>query len=192
MSKKIHEHLICIHSKNIRFRFLNSSGSVSKPDYFIPFGTGKRTCLGDGLVKATLFLGLSTLLQNFEILLPEGFPQPDIHDIPGLVVPRSEILLVFRRLQQQHTAICMSWAVVFWLSINHEHYYSISSSFSFFVVESSNCTYGRLVGRIPSSKQPLLSKIGQKKDDGEHLDPHTWNCCFEWEKMNSKSSFHSD
>ncbi|KAG8175451.1 hypothetical protein JTE90_014691 [Oedothorax gibbosus] len=90
-------------------RFLSSSGSVSKPDYFIPFGTGKRTCLGDGLVKATLFLGLSTLLQNFEISLPEGFPQPDLHDIPGLVVPRSEILLVFRRLQQQqHTAICMS------------------------------------------------------------------------------------
>ncbi|GFY70901.1 cytochrome P450 307a1 [Trichonephila inaurata madagascariensis] len=89
-------------------RFVNSSGNVFKPDYFIPFGAGKRTCLGDGLVKATLFLGLSTLLQNFDITLPEGFPEPDMYDIPGLVVPRSEIRLVFRRLEtEQSTMICM-------------------------------------------------------------------------------------
>ncbi|GBN74215.1 hypothetical protein AVEN_75188-1 [Araneus ventricosus] len=81
-----------------RFRFVDSKGNVIKPDHFIPFGMGKRHCLGDGLVKATLFLGLSTLLQNFEISLPQGFPEPDMRDIPGIVVPREEIRLVFRRL----------------------------------------------------------------------------------------------
>ncbi|KAF8794666.1 Cytochrome P450 307a1 like protein [Argiope bruennichi] len=79
-------------------RFVNSQGNVFKPDHFIPFGMGKRTCLGDGLVKATLFLGLSTLLQNFEISLPQGFAEPDMYGIPGIVVPREEIRLVFRRL----------------------------------------------------------------------------------------------
>lgn len=78
-------------------RFLTSSGTVSKPDYFIPFGTGKRTCLGDGIVKATLFLGISSLLQNFDITLPQDFPLPDMYDIPGLVVPRHDIHLIFRR-----------------------------------------------------------------------------------------------
>ncbi|XP_035227962.1 cytochrome P450 307a1-like [Stegodyphus dumicola] len=84
-------------------RFLSSSGIVSKPDYFIPFGTGKRTCLGDRLVKSTLFLGLATLMQNFEITLPEGFPEPDMYDIPGLVVPRQEIFLVFKKIQVDQT-----------------------------------------------------------------------------------------
>ncbi|XP_015926868.1 cytochrome P450 307a1 [Parasteatoda tepidariorum] len=84
-------------------RFITSSGNVSKPDYFIPFGTGKRTCLGDGLVKSTLFLGLSTLIQNFDITLPEGFPEANLYEIPAIVVPNSDIFVVFRQLTQQET-----------------------------------------------------------------------------------------
>lgn len=90
----------CLSSISSPSRFISSSGTVSKPDYFIPFGTGKRTCLGDGIVKATLFLGISTLLQNFDISLPPGFPLPDMDDIPGLVVPRHNVQLVFSRQQK--------------------------------------------------------------------------------------------
>ncbi|XP_054715573.1 cytochrome P450 307a1-like [Uloborus diversus] len=90
-------------------RFISSTGSISKPDFFIPFGTGKRTCLGDGLVKSTLFLGLSTLLQHFDITLPKDYPEPDMYEIPGLVVPKREIYLVFSSLRGEgSTAIDMS------------------------------------------------------------------------------------
>ncbi|EEC09732.1 cytochrome P450, putative [Ixodes scapularis] len=52
-------------------RFLNEDGTVSKPRHFFPFGTGKRSCMGDGIVRATLVLGLSTLLRHFRITLAE-------------------------------------------------------------------------------------------------------------------------
>ncbi|XP_067134431.1 cytochrome P450 307a1-like [Centruroides vittatus] len=77
-------------------RFINEEGKIQKPNHFLPFSTGKRTCLGDGLVKATLFLGMSTLLQCFDIVLPPDTHGPDIYDVPGLVIPREEIKLIFR------------------------------------------------------------------------------------------------
>ncbi|CAN8011863.1 unnamed protein product [Ixodes pacificus] len=52
-------------------RFLNEDGTVSKPRHFFPFGTGKRSCMGDGIVRATLVLGLSTLLRHFRVTLAE-------------------------------------------------------------------------------------------------------------------------
>ncbi|XP_013776304.1 cytochrome P450 307a1-like [Limulus polyphemus] len=77
-------------------RFLTKENRVLKPAYFFPFGTGKRTCLGDGLVKSTLLLGLGTLVQMFDICLPQGVGAPDLNTIPGVVVPRNEIKLIFR------------------------------------------------------------------------------------------------
>ncbi|XP_076356073.1 cytochrome P450 307a1-like [Tachypleus tridentatus] len=76
-------------------RFLTKEDRVMKPDYFFPFGTGKRTCLGDSLVKSTLLLGLGTLVQRFDICTGEA-NAPDLKSISGLVVPQKEIKLIFR------------------------------------------------------------------------------------------------
>lgn len=48
-------------------RFLSSKGNVVKPAHFIPFSTGKRTCIGQKLVRCYSFVILATLLQNFDI-----------------------------------------------------------------------------------------------------------------------------
>lgn len=48
-------------------RFLSPAGNVVKPAHFIPFSTGKRTCIGQRLVQCFSFVVLTTLLQQYDI-----------------------------------------------------------------------------------------------------------------------------
>uniref|UniRef100_A0A1I8AC43 Unspecific monooxygenase n=1 Tax=Steinernema glaseri TaxID=37863 RepID=A0A1I8AC43_9BILA len=47
----------------------------------IPFGVGKRSCLGESLAKAELFLILSNFLQKYIISVPDGSPLPSLQQI---------------------------------------------------------------------------------------------------------------
>ncbi|XP_046449689.1 cytochrome P450 307a1-like [Daphnia pulex] len=51
-------------------RFL-IQGKIVKPEYFIPFSTGKRACMGYRLVQHVSFVTLATLLQNFDVSASE-------------------------------------------------------------------------------------------------------------------------
>ena len=58
-------------------RFLSSNGQYvsSRPNGFIPFGMGRRVCLGEKLALADLFLIVVNVLQRtsgYEIALPDG------------------------------------------------------------------------------------------------------------------------
>ncbi len=59
-------------------RFLNSEGVVTKPEYFMPFGVGRRMCLGDVLARMELFLFFSSLLHVFNLELPTGETLPSM------------------------------------------------------------------------------------------------------------------
>lgn len=68
-------------------RFLSADGTkIVKPDYFIPFGVGRRVCLGDVLAKAELFLFFSSLLHVFNLQVPQGAAQPDLRGQAGVTV----------------------------------------------------------------------------------------------------------
>lgn len=52
-------------------RFLNEDGTVIKPQNFVPFGLGRRRCLGEVLAKQCLFFVFVEVMRNFNVKLSE-------------------------------------------------------------------------------------------------------------------------
>jgi len=59
-------------------RFLNEDGAVVKPDFWMPFGAGRRMCLGDTLAKQELYLFFTSLVHCFHLKQVEGAVLPDL------------------------------------------------------------------------------------------------------------------
>ncbi|KAF8792511.1 Cytochrome P450 2U1 like protein [Argiope bruennichi] len=65
-------------------RFLTEDGNeVVRPEYFIPFSVGKRSCPGESYAKIEVFLYFTSILQKFHISLPEG-AKPDFDGQLGI------------------------------------------------------------------------------------------------------------
>ncbi|CAL1263855.1 unnamed protein product [Larinioides sclopetarius] len=60
-------------------RFIQTEGKRKK-DSPIIFGLGKRSCVGEGYVLMQVFLIISTLIQNFQLSLPEGSKKLSIEE----------------------------------------------------------------------------------------------------------------
>lgn len=82
-------------------RFLSSAGTVVKPEYFIPFSTGKRTCIGQKLVQCFSFVILATLLQSYDITA--GGP---IELTPGCVAVHPDCFKLILKPRRQGVQIC--------------------------------------------------------------------------------------
>ncbi|XP_014253116.1 cytochrome P450 307a1-like isoform X2 [Cimex lectularius] len=57
-------------------RFLNEDGKISKPEHFLPFGGGRRSCMGYKLTQFISFVTLATLLQRFHLVPVETYKVP--------------------------------------------------------------------------------------------------------------------
>lgn len=77
-------------------RFINNGKIIPLPDSFIPFGLGKRRCMGETLAKANLFLFISALLQNFTFSIPPGCDPPSLLGNPGVTPGPKPFKALFR------------------------------------------------------------------------------------------------
>lgn len=62
-------------------RFIRD-GVVVKPAHFIPFGTGKRTCIGQKLVTDFTFIVITSILNHYDLSVPN---MDDLKLVPACV-----------------------------------------------------------------------------------------------------------
>ncbi|TRY65943.1 hypothetical protein DNTS_012347 [Danionella cerebrum] len=67
-------------------RFLDEQGKLLRKDCFIPFGLGRRVCMGEQLAKMELFLMFTGLMQAFTFRFPEGKTAPSMYGRFGLTL----------------------------------------------------------------------------------------------------------
>ena len=65
-------------------RFLDADNNVKRPKQWIPFGIGRRICLGEVVAKMELFLYLTTLIKTFEFQPPVGQTPPTLKGVLGI------------------------------------------------------------------------------------------------------------
>ncbi|XP_028932366.2 cytochrome P450 2U1, partial [Ornithorhynchus anatinus] len=79
-------------------RFLDEQGQLVKKETFIPFGLGKRVCMGEQLAKMELFLMFTCLMQSFTFAWPEGSGKPFLYGRFGLTLaPHPFNLIISKR-----------------------------------------------------------------------------------------------
>ncbi|KAL1471292.1 hypothetical protein MTO96_023747 [Rhipicephalus appendiculatus] len=64
-------------------RFLAEDGRPERKDAFLPFGLGKRVCIGESLAKTQMFVFVTELLKRFTFTLPEEFATQDLSFRPS-------------------------------------------------------------------------------------------------------------
>ncbi|NP_001013583.1 cytochrome P450 2X6 [Danio rerio] len=77
--------------------FLNEQGQFEKPEAFIPFSTGLRMCLGEGLARMELFLIFVALLRRFQFEWPVDAGKPDYTPVFGLTLTPKPYRMHIRR-----------------------------------------------------------------------------------------------
>lgn len=67
-------------------RFLDADGKFVKDEWMIPFGMGKRMCLGEVLARSVVFLFFTSIVQEFWLSVPEGDPKPSTVPLSGFTI----------------------------------------------------------------------------------------------------------
>ncbi|CAH2091171.1 unnamed protein product [Euphydryas editha] len=76
-------------------RFLTKEGNLIQDEWLMPFGCGKRRCIGEGLARSELFMFLTYLLQAFNLKLPEGDPLPSTEPVDGVTLSARDFRIIF-------------------------------------------------------------------------------------------------
>ena len=78
-------------------RFLDSDGNFvhGMNTSFLPFGAGRRVCVGEAMAKLELFLFISHILYRYELTIAQDEPRPDMEGILGVVLAPKPYKLQF-------------------------------------------------------------------------------------------------
>ncbi|XP_033641368.1 cytochrome P450 2J6-like [Asterias rubens] len=79
-------------------RFLNEEGNAIKAEEFIPFSTGRRSCIGEHLAKMELYVFFSYFMHQFDVRKPDGSSSPPLKGERGIFhfPPPFEVCVVRR------------------------------------------------------------------------------------------------
>ncbi|XP_046141021.1 methyl farnesoate epoxidase-like [Osmia bicornis bicornis] len=79
-------------------RFIDSKGQFVEDSWLMPFGLGRRKCLGETVARQTTYLFVACLLQRLHFKLPLNHPKPRLQGTEGFVVmpPKLDIIAVQR------------------------------------------------------------------------------------------------
>lgn len=64
-------------------RHLDQNGQFVKNENLMPFSVGRRICLGESLARMEIFLYFTSILQHFNIQLPDGDTKLDLEPVVG-------------------------------------------------------------------------------------------------------------
>lgn len=67
-------------------RFIDNSGKIKRPEYFMPFGVGRRMCLGDVLARKEMFLFFACMLHQFDVQMEAGDAPPSLEGTVGATI----------------------------------------------------------------------------------------------------------
>ncbi|XP_055686472.1 probable cytochrome P450 305a1 isoform X1 [Lutzomyia longipalpis] len=76
-------------------RFL-SGGKICNAERLMPFGQGKRRCLGDTLARACIFTFFTGIVQKFK-LAPIADEPPDVNLLPGITLSPKPYRVLFEK-----------------------------------------------------------------------------------------------
>ncbi|XP_047988668.1 cytochrome P450 18a1 [Leguminivora glycinivorella] len=76
-------------------RFLDEDGKIRRPEYFMPFGVGRRMCLGDVLARMEMFMFFACVMHQFDVQLAEGADSPSLEGTVGATIAPQAFRLRF-------------------------------------------------------------------------------------------------
>ncbi|KAG5892807.1 hypothetical protein JTB14_007309 [Gonioctena quinquepunctata] len=77
-------------------RFLDEEGKLIYHERYLPFGLGKRRCLGEILARNCIFSFFSEIMRGYDIELPEGAEKPTGKPHPGITLTPESYRAVFK------------------------------------------------------------------------------------------------
>ena len=77
-------------------RFLDENNNIVNTERLIPFGLGRRRCLGDQLAKACIFTFFVGIMQRFNLKESKNNP-PSLNLLPGITLSPKPYKIVFER-----------------------------------------------------------------------------------------------
>ncbi|GMS92996.1 hypothetical protein PENTCL1PPCAC_15172, partial [Pristionchus entomophagus] len=78
-------------------RYLHEDGKTLRKDlveHTIPFSIGKRVCVGEGVARVELFLGLTTTIQKYRITPCEGAEIDLVPPPNAILLPKDQELCI--------------------------------------------------------------------------------------------------